>query len=126
MTTFELVFLGALGAMSQEVLHVSGFRHSLREPGVRERLRDPLFWLIGLMVVLVSTGIAYVWFDGTEPARKLDVFMVGAAAPALFKQAVTAVSNSAPLPGHFGGPKLGGSQSRHNLRSLMQTYFRIG
>lgn len=120
MTTVQLVLFSGLGALSQEMLHLSTLRHSLQEQSVRDRLKDPLYWTIGGLMVLLSMIVAYFWFEGPAmPARKLDVFLFGAAAPALLKQAVGALAGGQKSEEASRGPILGPSSS-------FRTYFRLG
>jgi hypothetical protein len=123
MTTLELLLLGGLGALSQEALHLSGLRQSIRTAEARAQFTDPLFWMIGGAIVLMSIAFTYVWFDAVAASpRKLDVFLVGAGAPALLKQGIGAVSAGPGKGQELGtssGPKLG-------TRSVLRSYFRLG
>jgi hypothetical protein len=83
------------GAAFQELLYWYGLRRQLAKKSVREILRSPGYWMITVAMIAASPVITVIMhYDDPHLITLRDALIYGAAAPALFKQALQA----APKP----------------------------
>lgn len=93
-----------IGAIAQELLHWYQLRERLDQVRLSRLLRSVGYWVITVLVVLVSGAGALIYFNGRLTAG--EMLIAGAAFPTLFKKlATTFVKERATLGGEVRDPR---------------------
>lgn len=121
----KLFLFAAVGAFVQEIFHCAELYQGHTKVTFRNRIKDPIYWILTLLTIFASAGIVCVWHDGEalKPDGHLDpkdILLFGAGAPAIFKKAVAGfVKKSA----HAGSESLGAPPPK--LTERIRFYFNL-
>lgn len=81
--------VSALGALLLEVAYWYELRHQLSEDKYNNTLRSFSYWIISALMILLSPMAALIWFDAEEKVALKTYFLMGAAFPHFFKNAIS-------------------------------------
>jgi hypothetical protein len=113
----KIFFIAALGSLFQEFLHHVDLQRSLRPDRYRKLVRSVVYYaLAGLMIVLSAAVVSVAYSDQPNHLTNVEVLILGAAAPALFKDAVSAATKRKAHAG-VGAPSIG---------DYVRDYFNVG
>ena len=88
----EAFYIAAFGASLQELLHWYELREKLSAQKYKRLLRSKGYWiLVGLMIV--ASGIAIAIYAQKKDKEPIDLMLLGAAVPVLFKKGVSAAQS---------------------------------
>jgi hypothetical protein len=120
----KIFLIAAFGAFAQEILHAAELYQGHTIITFRNRIKDPIYWALAILVILVSAGISLVWYDGEalKPVGHLDardLLLFGAGAPAIFKKAIAGICKR---HAHGGSESLGAPR---DLVERIRFYFNL-
>ena len=107
----KIFCVAALGSLFQELLHISELRKRSTDAVFKKQLRSPSYYICAVLMIAVSGAVIATWYgDDPQHLRNSEIMVLGAAAPALFKKAVSAAARRSAHAG--AGPTAVGGQLR--------------
>ncbi|MEM6931979.1 MAG: hypothetical protein AAF526_00150 [Pseudomonadota bacterium] len=89
----EFMFVSAMGAIAQELVHWYDLRKKLSTKRVSSLLRSKEYWLITALMISLTPVCCWILF-GDESINKQLQFLSGAGFPLILKKAISALSES--------------------------------
>src|SRR3954470_18797602 len=114
----RIFLVAAPGALFQEIIHHAALHNTLTAPRYKKLVRDVPYYVIATLMVITSGAIiALAYSDAQDRPGTFELLVLGAAAPSLFKNAVSATVK----PKAHAGPESLPSEKAAQVRS----YFRL-
>ena len=101
MTLLQLAPPALVGICMQEALHWYKLGGTLGRDAFNELIRNPLYWLMFLIVSLIGTMFVFYYVGPNTSLDAKDIVLLGAALPSIVRQGIAGVQ--AHREQHLGG-----------------------
>jgi hypothetical protein len=113
----KIFLIASFGSLFQEFLHICSLAKTLNATEFKVFVKSPIYYSLAIATIILSgLWVALAYGDERSKLPPLVIMILGAAAPALFKQAVSAMVKPR---GDLGG------KGDSEVKKLLTTYFKI-
>ena len=114
----KIFLIAAFGSLFQEFLHICSVAKTLHDDAAfKAFIKSPIYWSLAVGTIILSgIWVALAYGDHGSKLPSSVVMILGAAAPSLFKQAVSAMVKPRA---HLG------ARQDSKIKKMLKTYFKI-
>jgi hypothetical protein len=113
----RIFLIASFGSLFQEFLQICALAKTLKDEEFKALIKSPIYYFVAVGTIILSgVWVALAYGDQASKLPALVVMILGAAAPSLFKQAVSAVVKPR---GNLGDKQVSA------VKKVLQAYFKL-